>query len=335
MTYVTAGRNIDFIASGMQITGATYLPSGQIGVMSGHMPIIRELPFNTCLDTLINLQGARHISYAPQDLGAVPNPVPAGLPIVATVLTCCDAVCTQTRVEEPCYAGGICPTIKAIATNVDNCPSAQGVRTNLAYNSGNLDISGNIEWRGTLDLRGGGLELRFACQSGVAFNDPSKFRLTWRGCGSGQSLVGFNYSNPLFVNFGNITVPNCCDCANTTENATINVFFQANCNPTVYSRHIGYDVSGVTEQSNMMTGAVPELSDWHYIMPLAITNGISLNMESRFDECSDCNFGDWAASESIAGNNYGEVHAYGKRSTHNNPQRAIACCLIMVLEAKK
>jgi hypothetical protein len=98
---------------------------------------------------------------------------------------------------------------------------------------------------------------------------------------------------------------------------------------------IGYDVGGVTEQSKMMTGAVHKLSDWHYIMPLAIANGISLNREDCFDYWSDDGRGEWTASESISGCYDCEVSAYGKRFSHESPQRAIACCLIMVLESQQ
>jgi hypothetical protein len=84
---------------------------------------------------------------------------------------------------------------------------------------------------------------------------------------------------------------------------------------------IGYDVSGVTEESNMMTGAVPELSDWHYIMPLAVEHDITYVKDQK---CAH-----YKLTEGYDGFDWDEYFH------HDNPQRAIACCLIMVLEANQ
>jgi hypothetical protein len=81
---------------------------------------------------------------------------------------------------------------------------------------------------------------------------------------------------------------------------------------------LGFDVSGITEQRNQMIGAVPNLyEDWSKIMPLAVEYKISI---------------DWFSD--------GRCVAYQDKSdidySHQSesPQRAIACCLIMVLESK-
>ena len=79
---------------------------------------------------------------------------------------------------------------------------------------------------------------------------------------------------------------------------------------------LGFDVSGVTEQRNQMIDAVPNFcEDWDRLMPLAVDNNLMLQNAVW----SGGNY--WIAWS----NTY---HHYCDKS----PQRAIACCLIMVLE---
>jgi hypothetical protein len=81
---------------------------------------------------------------------------------------------------------------------------------------------------------------------------------------------------------------------------------------------VGYDVSGVTEQQNSMSGAVPEfLDDWECIMPLAVEHGVALAPNSD----------SWTAFTLQKNWQVVDMQYMDK-----SPQRAIACCLIMVLE---
>jgi hypothetical protein len=87
---------------------------------------------------------------------------------------------------------------------------------------------------------------------------------------------------------------------------------------------LGFDVNGVTESWNQMINAVPNLcEDWSRLMPLAFSHKISLlegdeswSAYQKFGIYEDVNY------------RISHGHFYGDKS----PQRAIACCLILVLQ---
>ena len=93
---------------------------------------------------------------------------------------------------------------------------------------------------------------------------------------------------------------------------------------------IGVDVTGVSEERNWMTGAV---ADWignpNYIMPLSFKHGISL---IKLDDA-------WTATNSaesyMLDSSYRFNEVGGISFFHVLPLRAIACCLILVLQEKK
>ena len=82
---------------------------------------------------------------------------------------------------------------------------------------------------------------------------------------------------------------------------------------------LGFDVSGVTEQRNQMIDAVPNFcEDWSRLMPLAVEYDVGVY------PLMHTNGETWMASFDKC-----------KRFEHQSPQRAIACCLIMVLESQQ
>lgn len=86
---------------------------------------------------------------------------------------------------------------------------------------------------------------------------------------------------------------------------------------------LGKDVSGVDEQRNMMTGAVTDYCDkYSAIMPLAFEHRIQL---MPFQDCTGT---EWFADQIFNSN---PDSAY----SDINPLRAIACCLILVLQEKQ
>ena len=85
---------------------------------------------------------------------------------------------------------------------------------------------------------------------------------------------------------------------------------------------LGFDVNGVTESWNQMINAVPNLcEDWSKLMPLAVEHGVTLK---RVACPAGSGFAHYA--ESYCGLYHTEYM--------EPPQRAIACCLILVLQEK-
>lgn len=87
--------------------------------------------------------------------------------------------------------------------------------------------------------------------------------------------------------------------------------------------NLGYDVSGVTEERNYMTNAVSDFChQWHLIMPLAVEYKISL-------ATTDGGLTWWAAHDvRICENTF--ISCCALDYQHTSPQRAIACCLLML-----
>ena len=81
---------------------------------------------------------------------------------------------------------------------------------------------------------------------------------------------------------------------------------------------LGFDVNGVTESWNQMINAVPNLcEDWSRLMPLAVEHCIDTASPAR-------GVNSWIAHRHNCDHYYCDVKL----------QRAIACCLILVLQEK-
>jgi hypothetical protein len=92
-------------------------------------------------------------------------------------------------------------------------------------------------WYGNLPLRVGSLDFEMCC-----FDDGAglQFKLIWRGCDYGCTDIFPDCEDPLLLNFGNITVNDCCDCLNSTESGTLNLYAVSNCKQAIVARHVGY-----------------------------------------------------------------------------------------------
>lgn len=234
------------------------------------MPIVREMPSQTCMDQglVLDYYGLRHFTFTP-DL----------TPILATALKCCDRIDGCPRVETDCIDGiGIDPHVILHAFPVENCNSAHRRIVELTYcktpgfgegdcevfdcadpppdpppGCTTCDLEGKGKWTGGLSLRGGTITFEMCCFRDI--NDDLQFRLLWRGCDEGCVEVFPDCIDPLFVNFGNITIDNCCDCNDSTESGTINLFLTANCYPTVWGRHTHFEPNGIPVISRESTCA--------------------------------------------------------------------------------
>jgi len=207
------------------------------GYTSGGKPIVSVLEFDKCVNNLTGFgdaahPGARVIGWAPS----------SGLPLLANPWTCCDAI-SNTRVETSCWnlvglTPGITDVMYAYITSLDSCLSATTQRQKLTYSAG--------AWTGTLSLKGGSLNFSITCNPDVAWDDSGKFVLTYSGCDPLPSGTGTNNSetitcvDPLTINFGNINIPDCCDCpvAHTNTLAGINIYVAANCRMVTEARHM-------------------------------------------------------------------------------------------------
>lgn len=93
---------------------------------------------------------------------------------------------------------------------------------------------------------------------------------------------------------------------------------------------LGLDVSGVDEQRNMMTGDVLDFCQiWGYIMPLAIEHGINLTnlVVAHYEPERQKN---WIACENLDADWDRVLYSCGAAYDDDSPQRAIACCLLMM-----
>lgn len=209
------------------------------------IPTVASMPPETlCLDDKPEFIRSRIVDFVPTDTNSG-----TGIPIVAAAPKCCSAVSFSGRVEQDCWASsGIIQVMMIRLNNVNNCLSADGKGVRAYYTSGSLDNSGNIQWvaEKVVPLRGGSLQFYVSCQSGVAPGQPNKFRLTWRGCSSGEVFGPANCSDPLFLQFGQVISPltTCCDCNNTVNSPTINVTAETNCYPDMIGRHVDYGLDG-------------------------------------------------------------------------------------------
>lgn len=258
MPAVYLGRHFEYVRSGSS-TG---------------VPIVREMPSQVCIDNGLDFDyyGLRHFRYA------------AGLqPVLATALKCCDRLDPCDRVESSCLAGGIDPHINLYALPVENCNSAHNRLTELTYcftpgyGSGDCEVldcadpppatpagctsceqPGQGKWTGGLSLRGGTVNFEMCCYLDAG---NLAFRLIWRGCDEGCVEVFPQCVDPLIINFGNITLSNCCYCTNSVQSGTINLWGVANCYPVVWGRHTHYNASGIKVISRETSCA------WHGNLP--------------------------------------------------------------------
>ena len=87
---------------------------------------------------------------------------------------------------------------------------------------------------------------------------------------------------------------------------------------------LGFDVNGVTESWNQMINAVPNLcEDWSRLMPLAVEHDVAYIKSERS-----------AFSGLYIDDEYDCYYGFKLKVENDVPQRAIACCLILVLQEK-
>ncbi len=168
----------------------------------------------------------------------------------STLLYCClNASGSGSGIDCGYSGSGGCPDILPCPPN----PSGSGVPSGCpGWVSGSGSgcfcepSPGHGKWRGSVTLRGGTLNIE-VCY--VEDSDPAnpQFTLAWSGCDTccEKITVFAQCADPIMINFGNITVDNCCDCLHSTEGGIINLFVVANCHPTVLARHIDYTDAGV------------------------------------------------------------------------------------------
>jgi hypothetical protein len=231
------------------------------GYLADGTPILREYVQPGCaVEPYPELLGLRHYAYDTD-----------GTPIGMAALTCCDELSDCPRVEGVCLP--MSPVIKLHVINLANCDSAREriVDMHYCYPGGivydrpavpakcldipdcspaadlpdcpSCDVEGQGKWTGSLALRGGTVNFEICCTPDA----PAQWTLLWRGCDSGCRFgIPPDCEDPLRVNFGNIPVPECCDCltVNFPTSAEMNVFFVANCRATVLARHVGYTEGG-------------------------------------------------------------------------------------------
>lgn len=235
-----------------------------VGGDNNGMPIVREVPAEFCYDSGLigDFQGLRHIKYTG-----------GGIPYIATALKCCDEVNQCPKVETEFVPGGVSPELKLHLRDVDNCASSDGKVITLTYciSPDGIDVDqveypdcddilpcadppptppvgcdtcdevdGHGKWRGSVALRGGIVSFDICCYLNAS--NELRWRLIFYGNGDDSCVtdVVTGCFDPLFVNFGQINLPNSCDCPNTDNTAHVNVYFVANCHPTVSARHVGY-----------------------------------------------------------------------------------------------
>lgn len=201
------------------------------------IPRLAELPAGSCVETFPEFIEGRFVDYA-LSAGAVN--------VAAHSWQCCDdlkdlGTGTGEFVEPFCWPVGDGPGIRRIvflyATEVTNCLTARNQRAILTYSGG--------KWYGDLSFRGGSLDFVFECQSGLP-TDPAKFKLSWTGCDTGFLEAGVGCVDPIAINFGQATLPTCCDCSitgppsSTDEAPEVNFYLVANCKRVIRGQHIDY-----------------------------------------------------------------------------------------------
>lgn len=240
-------------------SGDVYLSSGSRWRISGCMPAVRELPFQTCLINGYDLPvyGGRLIDYVKfPEFVSGPTMAQAGVGIMAMSHHCCDSSFNDIDlppVEYDCLTvtSGLSQIMYGHSTQVENCISSDGQIVKMVYTGtpggtgGRTDLSGNVQWQGSIATRGGTLTLLLSCHSGteVLFPtySPPTFGLQWEGCNSGGIGLVPQCVEPFELNFTNIgPLPDCCECNNSTETGETNVFITGNCKAVIYARHIDF-----------------------------------------------------------------------------------------------
>lgn len=212
-------------------TGTLPMEDAKVGT-----PIIVKLNSAVCAESPPDFMGFRHVGYD------------GGFSLVAYAFTCCDAYCADgdedCYVEQECAGGvGISNTVYAYFADVNSCLSASGQKSKMEYNES------KGAWYGGVTLRGGTLSMEFRCVGG-------SYKLSWWGCepecddptsvGTSSESCSFTTApecnDPLIVNFGQITLDDCCDCDSdhTNVEAEVQIVVVANCRKVVTARHVGY-----------------------------------------------------------------------------------------------
>lgn len=219
------------------------------------VPQVEELPFGNCgLDK--SLIGGRHVSYTPYDPAFI---VPMGVPIVATPLDCCESISKEDPQTE-CFLGlgTAYDKMVAMTLDVENCYEAQRQRVVFIFNGGPwpfpfiinpacnpLNYPGAGYWVGGMSLRGGDVTFIISCEPGSFPDYTPHFRLSWTGCDEGCAEAIPDCLDPLLINFGNVTLSNCCGCPDSEFSGTINPYISSGCKQTVFARHVSYNRQGI------------------------------------------------------------------------------------------
>jgi hypothetical protein len=223
-----------------------------VGYTAGGTPIVRRLTDAQCLATDPDPLGMEHVGYGTVD----------DSPLAAWAWTCCDAVCTDEQelagtcyVEATCWPHGPGPglprQLEVYLFDVDTCWTARNKRATLFYS----DVNGR--WEGSVELRGGTLDLILTCNEGLDWDDPGKFSLAWSGCNTGGQTAGASCQDPLVINFPQVTLDDCCDCqlegtsdprspagSETDVPAEVEFYVVGNCRKTFFAEHVGYLADG-------------------------------------------------------------------------------------------
>lgn len=258
--YIMHGRHTGYAEGAVQRTysGNVQPNSGSKWILSGCIPIITEMPFQECLDQGYNLwaYGGRLIDYVPIDSREfghlMPPALGASIPIAAISHHCCDSSYIEYgRVEFDCQtaSSGLSFILYGFTTNLANCISANDQTFPLTYTPGSVDVSGNAQWVGSFGARGGTLTVKLSCQSGtesfLPTYSPPSYRVEYYGCASGSQILFPSCVEPFNIDLLNgPDMGICCDCLDTDTTAEVSVYVTGTCQPTIYSRHIGYAKTG-------------------------------------------------------------------------------------------
>jgi hypothetical protein len=176
--------------------------------------------------------GSRHIGFG----------AGSGKPLLAVGWACCDSI-SNSYVESTCWNVGIGPGITTLGYmyvyDLFSCLSANKQRCLMTYSAGT--------WTGSISLKGGTVNFAVTCDPGQAIGSLTKFKLVISGCDTTTVFAGYGCEDPLVINFGNINLPDCCDCPAPDSAATagINVIFVANCRKVAMARHISSTAGGI------------------------------------------------------------------------------------------
>lgn len=228
---------------------------------SAGLEIYEDLTRSHCIDGGLegDIHGSRLIDYAS-----------TGAEIWETTLRCCDKVVDCPRAAEDLLPEadppGIDIKLVGYAYQIENCFLAEGQIIEFVYCGAAAGGSGDCayeecgaspyvscpcageKWVSEITLRGCTLSLEL-CFERATPSLPLSATLCWYGEGAdstdqGTQTVQADCATPLHLHFDLISLPNCCDCLETVDAATIDLRISGNCHPVVLARHIDYTADG-------------------------------------------------------------------------------------------